>query len=225
MQQAIARQTSFSARMALEMYFIHDNTGDGNREMQRMNHVNNHYRKCVMTLRSSDSERGSAAWFTRLWISMQSDDQDAFELNVEQKYLFRQGDFHVSRGTHSECPVIFYLYSVLNPLVLRTFSTHATVIHESALGILRSPQSRWTQAHHVLHNPSLGHNEYRSFLDEAYDAPENRGNPLLRMSLTATTNPTLSSLLTQLQALNSIILRPQGPGVSSVELNNNKFCI
>ena len=220
------RHTSFSARLELEGYFIHGNTGDGNREMQRMNHVNNHYRKCVMTLQSSDSSNsylGSAAWFTRQWQSLLRTDKDAFKSNIEQKYLLEEGDFHVDmdlsqgdsqamqyhvgrefnikRDTQCECPVIFYLLSVLEPLVLRTFHGHVAVNPHSTFHHRESP---WQQALYVLHNPSFGHNEYRSFLDEAHDAPENRGNPFLMRPLTATANlSALSSLLTQLRALNS----------------------
>jgi hypothetical protein len=124
MQEAVARQTSFSVRRELETYFIHNNTGDGLRELKRMNHVNNHYRKCVMTLQSP--WLGGTRWFTKLWNSMVKDDEGHFCRDIEYNYGFNKGDFHVDIATFDECPVIFYLFSVLEPLVLRTFTPHAT---------------------------------------------------------------------------------------------------
>jgi hypothetical protein len=175
MQEAVAHQTSFSAHRGLEKYFIHDNTGDGLREMKRMNHVNNHYRKCVMTLQSP--WLGGTRWFMKLWDSMVRDDQNHFCRDIEQNYDFKEGDFYVEIATFDECPVIFYLLSVLEPLVLRTFKEH----HIPSVNGIHAIEHPWHQVQGVLHNPSLGNNEYRAFLDEAYDALEDWGDPLLRM--------------------------------------------
>ena len=187
--------TSDEALHLLKTYFTADTS-----EMQRMNRVTNHYRKCVMTLQSSDSERGSTSWFSQMWQSLLRSDKAAFQSHIERKYLLKEGDFYVDFFIQSqcECPVIFYLFSVLDPLVQRTFRYRVTVNPHSNFP---EPESTWHQALNVLHNPSLGHNEYRAFIGEAHDAPENRGNPLLMMPLTATANlSALSTLLAQLRS-------------------------
>jgi hypothetical protein len=168
-----------------------------NSEMQRMNRVTNHYKKCVMTLENP-------AWFVQLWVKMSFEHMKLFQSHIEEILGLSQKDFYVDVQTNKECPVIFYVKSTLEPLILRTFHTHEFIVASRTIA-----ETPLYQALHVLHNPSLGQNEYRSFINEAYDAPENRGNPLLMMPLTTTTN--LSALSTLLAQLRSDEVTPVAP--------------
>jgi hypothetical protein len=144
---------SLEARRSLEKYFT-----DNNGEIKKMNKVTLHSRKCVMALRSSDSDTGSAEWFIRLWDSMLHIHKKAFETNIELKYSFNPDDFHVSWSMFGQNPIIFYLKSVLEPLVFKYF---------------QSPEipNPWREAIDLLHNT---HNptkkpQYVDFLREVFD--------------------------------------------------------
>ena len=178
---------------SLQKYFT-----DSNAEMKRMNRVTYHSRKCVMSLQNSDSSTGSAAWFMKLWAPLSFQQKQEVQRNIEQTQPFEKGDFHVSVRPGNECPVVFYLLFVLQPLVLRTFTAH----HTPSMNAYPIVHDHWQQALHVLHNPSLGNNEYRDFISLAYDKYVDFGDPLLRMPLSASTKlSALSDLLTQLQGL------------------------
>ena len=158
MPSTVRTQESSSARQELQAYFISDmNTTSGTRLLNRMRDDSGKIVKCVVTLRSSDSDTGSAAWFTRLWESMLHSDKGAFETDIELKYDFNPGDFHVSWSMFGQNPIIFYLKSVLEPLVFKYF---------------QSPEipNPWREATDLLHNT---HNQtkkpqYVDFLREAF---------------------------------------------------------
>ena len=189
------------AKRELEAYVTH------NEFIKRMNQVTHHHRKCVTALDSSNSSTGSAAWFMQLWNQLSFDDELDFQSKIEEMLGVRPHDFCVDVTRRSECPVIFFLFSILNPLVERTFKR----IQLSPANGYPEHVSVWQQAFTVLHNPSAHKEQYRDFLSEAYDLPTNHRSLMMPLS-TSTKLSTLSSLLTQLQDLNNSDLRlPSDP--------------
>lgn len=76
----------------LEIYFTYNNG-----EIKTMNQVTHHHKKCVMTLQSSGSSTGSAAWFVPLWNQLSSDDRTDFQSNTGQMLGSTRNDFFVHR--------------------------------------------------------------------------------------------------------------------------------
>jgi hypothetical protein len=149
---------SLEARRSLEKYFA-----DNNGEIKRMNRVTHHSRKCVMALQSSDSSTGSETWFMDLWRQLLLSDVSHFQAHVEQTLGFKKHDFAVDVRWGSECEVIFYLRSVLDELVHRTFKSI-----EIAGFRVDSIQT----AKDILHNPSTPtaqKAESQVFILDAYD--------------------------------------------------------
>jgi membrane carboxypeptidase/penicillin-binding protein PbpC len=150
-RQQLRAQQAHHAFRAWESNFISSNS-----ELQRMNKVTHHSRKCVMDLQSSGSE-GSAAWFVPVWWDLSEQDKYEFKSNVERRLSLRPGDFHVDVNTRPGSTVIFYILSVLSPLVEITFSRNMT-------------SSPWQQALGILHDPSAQKGaSQEAFVLNAYD--------------------------------------------------------
>ena len=192
-REYLQQQQIREAKRSLEIYFTHDDT------IKRMNQVTHQHRKCVMSLKTSNSSIGSAAWFMWLWGQLSVVDRFDFNLKISQMLGVRPHDFFVQIFERNECPVIFYIESILQPLAERTFKT----IERPEAKYLKSV-SVMSQAFTVLHNPSQYKEQYRDFLREAYDVPANHRNLMMPLS-TSTKLSTLSSLLTQLQDLTTHI--------------------
>ncbi len=187
-QQEIKFQKSRDAMRQLETYFLRSKS-----ELRTLNQVKYHSRKCVVHLHSSHSNIGSASWFLSLWKHVLLEHQREFKSHIEQELGFKKGDFYINVWIFSEFPVIFYLNSILKPIVFRTF-------HANPDPNIGQPMY---QALGVLHQPSFGNNEYRDFISIVYDEYIDFGNPLLRTRLSTSTKlSTLSDLLTKLQGLN-----------------------
>jgi hypothetical protein len=183
---------SREAKRSLLTFFTHSN-----HNIKKMNRIKHHHRKCVMTL-SSGSSVGEAGWFIQLWDESNRNDRADFVSNIGQMVGVGPTDFCVDVFTGPECPVIFYLLSILQPLVQRTFKPiqlPSSNRHPDIVGV-------WHQALDVLHNPSAHKDKYRDFLAEAYDMPANHKNLMMQLS-TSMKLSTLSNLLTQLQDLNN----------------------
>jgi hypothetical protein len=153
--------------------------GYHNDEIRTMNTVRNHSKKCVMALSTSD---GSAAWFLRGWNMMPDSEREYFTDEMEYKCHFKEGDFHVHIQDNAERPVIFYLFSILDPLVHKCY----TAITRPPVGKYgtAATDSPWRQALNVLHNPSTDTDYYKNFQCEAYDDCANIDPTLLRTTFT-----------------------------------------
>lgn len=149
-----------------------------------------------MNLQSSDSSKGSAAWFAPLWRILLPDDEEKFELHIEQSLGLSEGDFCGDVRAGSECVVIFYIVSILEPLVHRSFDD----IKRPSVNEYPNIYSTWQRALDVLHNPSSDDDKYRIFQCFAYDDECEHGGQSLT---TSTKFSALSSLLTQLQDFNN----------------------
>jgi hypothetical protein len=153
--------------------------GYHNDEIRTMNTVRNHSKKCVMALSTSD---GSAAFFLRGWNMMPANGREGFTDEMEYKCQFKEDDFCVDIQDNAERPVIFYLFSILDPLVRKSY-TAITLPAVGKYGTTRT-RSPWSQALHVLHNPSTDTDYYKNFQCEAYDDCAKQDPTLLRMPLT-----------------------------------------
>ena len=155
---------------------LKDFFGYHNDEIRTMNTVRNHSKKCVMALSTTD---GSAAWFLRGWDMMPDTEKECFRDEMEYKCNFEEDDFCVDIQTNAERPVIFYLFSILLPLVDKYF-TAKTISAVGPHGRIGT-DSAWRQALRVLHNPSTDTDYYKNFQCEAYDESANLEPTLLRM--------------------------------------------
>jgi hypothetical protein len=174
----------------LETYLLRSKS-----ELRTLGQVKYHSRKCAVNLPSSHSNIGSASWFLSLWDDVLPRHQLEFRSHIQEKLGFQKGDFFINVWIFSECPVIFYLKSILQPLVDRRFQPHPNPIGDPMY-----------QALGVLHQPSFSNNEYRDFISIVYDKYIDFGNPLLRARLSTSTKlSTLSDLLTKLQGLNKCV--------------------
>jgi hypothetical protein len=133
--------------MLTEFYGYH------NDEIRTMNTVKYHSKKCVMALLTSD---GKAGFFIFGWKLMTPEDRAYFKRQMEKICEFEKGDFCVDIQDEAERAVIFYLLSILDPLVRKSYTP-------------REVESPWDQVLHVLHNPSTGTDYYKNFQAEAYD--------------------------------------------------------
>lgn len=185
---------SREAKRSLLTYFTHSN-----HNIKKMNRINHHHRKCVMTL-TSGSSVGNAGWFIQLWNELNMNDRADFVSSIGQMLGVGPTDFCVDVLIGSECPVIFYLLSILEPLTKMTFKA---IWHISSTGRSKF-EGVWEQAFIVLHNPSVHKDKYRDFLSKAYDMPANHRNLMMQPS-TPTKLSTLSDLLTKLQGLNKCV--------------------
>lgn len=139
---------------------------NSNSELHRMNKVTHHSRKCVMDLQSDGT------WFAQVWLYLSDAERDAFVSYIEGRLGLQEGDFRVDVKTPSECPVIFYLASVLKPLILSCFKPlpvgPPTIPNNQHTESWHQDQA-FAQAFAVLHSGFAQKGASQAFVVAAYD--------------------------------------------------------